>query len=196
MLDHLARVALRLGPVEIGEFDGGNEPIAQSRVEAPFEHERQRGRTELHNQSADDFDRDDACQCDQNNGKQHDAQAMRRLLDPVELEHLEDAEIQREPEPEPNGQRNPDDGQPLKKHVTPDRAREPVERVADGGRRPRRVRCDDLSSSHQAIPTSIGQANRNSFRESHSTESSPTITINNAATVIGLPSAVCPNSGP
>ncbi len=60
------------------------------------------------------------------------AHAAGQFLHPVQAERLEHAEIEEQPDPEPQGQVNADDRQPFEGDVSPDGAAEPVERVLDG----------------------------------------------------------------
>ncbi len=119
--DHLPRIAILLGLIEIGEFDRGDQFVAEQLGESPLEHQRQRVGSELAGEAQDleqEHDADEPGHADQHQRPK----PLRQDLDQVEAGELEAAVIEHQPDPEPGAEQNEQPGNGIPGDIAADRA--------------------------------------------------------------------------
>ena len=138
LLQHGARVAVRLRLLRVGQLDRGDEPIAELLGEAAFENDGDGRVAELAHQTHHEPAGDQVAEPGehQNGDDRSDPErAHVRRIDEVEFEHpvegagAEQAEVEGEPEPEPTGDAEHEDRGRLREDVAADEAAHRLERM-------------------------------------------------------------------
>ena len=129
LLDHLARVTLPFGFVDVGQFDGGDQSIPQQLRVALLEHQRQRCVREVFLDEPDQPQRNVRAEDRQHEGDERQPEAPVRVERVVDAGRFEDAVIEGDPAEEPDDEEEPREEEDVERNEDSDEAAQADQRI-------------------------------------------------------------------